>query len=246
MGELVASQRIVAQHYRDARMELQFFHDTPCKCYLILKNATERNALKKPRRMEYTDLAVSWSRLSDERIKTLMLEGLKKVYVQIDGVLLPKQQQKLEAEKLQLNQEISELRQENETLLSEVETLKAKPRRKRKPKLPGEHLPCDEQNSDQASVTGILVYAGPTDEDAFVLDVLEIDGKVRRIKGLSLATAMLDSGVTLCDPITIIQGEIQKVRVRESLGDSHKVGSALYQTWVIEKEKLDEQTANPR
>lgn len=242
---IVVARTITQTTLRNARMELHKLSNGERKCFLILSDEADRKALHKPRRNELPELVEQWDGLSEKEIKERMLVGLQKLYHQIDGKRLPELLEQFNKEKTALQSDLEKLSAENqnlheqvEVLKIDVETLQAKLKR-RKPKAFGEQLPMTEMEAERAKVTGLLVYAGPTDDSAFVIDVLELDGHVRRIKGMSLASAMIDAGVTMCDPVTITEGDVFKVKVVETSNDNRRSKDHLYKTWVIEKEKID-------
>jgi len=74
-------------------------------------------------------------------------------------------------------------------------------------------------------VRGELLYAGPTANGQFCLELLEDGRRVRSIEGLDLARALQVAGAQLRDTIVVERGNTHEVTIREERSGSHGEGS---------------------
>ena len=73
-------------------------------------------------------------------------------------------------------------------------------------------------------VRGELLYAGPTDNGKFCVELLEDGRRVRSIEGLDLARALQVAGAKLRDTIVVERGSTHEVTIREERSGSHGEG----------------------
>ena len=74
-------------------------------------------------------------------------------------------------------------------------------------------------------VRGELLYAGPTANGQFCVELLEEGRRVRTIEGLDLARALQVAGAQLRDTIVVERGSTHEVTIREERSGSHGEGS---------------------
>lgn len=100
----------------------------------------------------------------------------------------------------------------------------------------------------QETVRGELLYAGPTADGQFAIELLEDGRRVRSIQGLDLARALLVAGAKPRDTIVVERQAPHDVTIREETAGSHGEGHRTLKrgrdTFKITKESPIEAALN--